>query len=55
MSIVIGFSLFMLGGFVGVTFMCLFQVSSNSDDRYLEYDLSKAKKELYQQKNKRAN
>ncbi|WP_270660526.1 DUF3789 domain-containing protein [Enterococcus thailandicus] len=55
MNIVIGFALFLLGGFVGVTIMCLFQVSSNSDDKYLEYELSKAKKELYQQKDKRAN
>lgn len=35
--------------------MCIFQISSNSDDKYLEYELRKAKKELYQQKNKRAN
>ena len=55
MSIIIGFLLFLLGGSIGVIFMCLLQVSSNSDDKYLEYELSKDKTEFYQQKNKRGN
>ena len=43
MTIIIGFLFFLLGGFIGVLFIFLLQVSSNSDDSILSMNLSKAR------------
>lgn len=52
MTIIFRFLLFLLGGFIGVFNMCLIQVSSKSEDKYIEYELIKVRTPT---KNRRAN